>query len=61
VIMFQRRVGLENPWRVLMKRYGTPGEIAGGVSILASDDALYVTGQTLAVDGGFVAAGLLEI
>ncbi|WP_321931870.1 hypothetical protein [Paraburkholderia guartelaensis] len=44
-----------------MKRCGTPGEISGVVLILASDDAWYVTGQTLAGDGALVAAGLLEI
>jgi 3-oxoacyl-[acyl-carrier protein] reductase len=44
-----------------MRRYGSPAEIASVVSFLASEDASYVTGQTLAVDGGFMAAGLLEI
>jgi NAD(P)-dependent dehydrogenase (short-subunit alcohol dehydrogenase family) len=29
-----------------------PEDIAGVVSFLASDDAAYVTGQTIAVDGG---------
>jgi NAD(P)-dependent dehydrogenase (short-subunit alcohol dehydrogenase family) len=33
-------------------RLGTPAEIAGPVCFLLSDDAAYVTGQTLAVDGG---------
>jgi 3-oxoacyl-[acyl-carrier protein] reductase len=33
-------------------RLGTPAEIAGPVCFLLSDDAAYVTGQTLTVDGG---------
>ena len=34
-------------------RFGTPGEIAKAVVFLASDDASYVTGTELFVDGGF--------
>jgi 3-oxoacyl-[acyl-carrier protein] reductase len=42
-------------------RYGTPEEMAAMVSFLASDDASYVTGHTFPVDGGLLAAGVLEI
>lgn len=35
-----------------MKRAGTPHDVAGLVSFLASDDASYITGQTINIDGG---------
>jgi len=38
--------------RVALGRLGKPEEIAAAVGYLASDDAAYVTGQTLVVDGG---------
>ncbi len=41
------------------RRYGTPEEIAAAAVFLASDDATYITGHTLNVDGGFLAAGLM--
>ena len=37
---------------VPMKRYGKPEEIAAAMAFLASDDAAYITGQTLRVNGG---------
>ena len=37
---------------IAMKRYGKVEEIAGVVSFLASDDASYVTGQTIEISGG---------
>lgn len=40
-----------------MNRYATVGEIAAAVMYLVSEDAGFVTGVTLPVDGGFLASG----
>ena len=44
--------------RIPMGRFGEPEEVARAALFLASDDASYVTGHTLAVDGGYLAGGL---
>jgi len=41
-----------------LNRYGLEEEIAEAVFFLCSDKASYITGQTLAVDGGFEATGI---
>ena len=39
--------------RTILKRKQQPDDLDGVVAFLLSDDAKYITGQTLAVDGGF--------
>jgi NAD(P)-dependent dehydrogenase (short-subunit alcohol dehydrogenase family) len=42
---------------VPMRRYGKPEEIAAAMAFLASDDAAYITGQVLRVNGGMSMGG----
>jgi NAD(P)-dependent dehydrogenase (short-subunit alcohol dehydrogenase family) len=42
----------ERRQRIPMRRYGTTAEIAKTVRFLLSDDAGYITGQNIRVDGG---------
>ena len=39
----------------LLKRFGTPKEIAYGILYLACDESSYVTGTQLVIDGGWTA------
>ena len=44
--------------KTLLKELGTPEKIASVVAFLASDDAAYMTGETLVVSGGMIASRL---
>jgi len=41
-----------------LERYGTEEELAAAIFFLCSDEASYINGHTLSVDGGFAAAGI---
>jgi NAD(P)-dependent dehydrogenase (short-subunit alcohol dehydrogenase family) len=52
----QRRLWLG---RVPQGRYGEPEEVAAAIAFLLSPEASYINGHTLAVDGGFLSAGVI--
>ena len=41
-----------------MKRFGKAEELVGAAVLLASDAASFITGQAIAVDGGFLCSGV---
>lgn len=51
-----RQIKRQSLERVVLKRFGRPEEIARVAAFLASDDASYIIGQTLVVDGGLTGA-----
>ena len=40
----------------LVRRWGKPEDVAGIAAFLASDEASFITGETINVDGGSIAA-----
>ncbi|HUA87184.1 MAG TPA: SDR family oxidoreductase [Bryobacteraceae bacterium] len=50
--------GSEMLARTPMRRFGRPEELVGAAVLLASDGASFITGQSIAVDGGYLASGV---
>jgi len=50
------RQGNDRLAQIPMQRFGEPAEVATVIRFLASDDASYVTGQTITIDGGMTNA-----
>jgi NAD(P)-dependent dehydrogenase (short-subunit alcohol dehydrogenase family) len=50
--------GREILMRTPMKRFGRLEELVGVAVLLASDGASFLTGQCIAVDGGYLASGV---
>jgi NAD(P)-dependent dehydrogenase (short-subunit alcohol dehydrogenase family) len=50
--------GKELLMRTPMGRFGAPEELVGAAVLLASDGASFITGQSIAVDGGYLASGV---
>jgi NAD(P)-dependent dehydrogenase (short-subunit alcohol dehydrogenase family) len=50
--------GKEFLLRTPMRRFGQQSELIGAAVLLASDAASFITGQCIAVDGGFLASGV---
>jgi citronellol/citronellal dehydrogenase len=61
--MEQYEPELREHWRrsVPLGRFGTPDEVAATVAFLATDAGAYITGTTIAIDGGADAWGLAEL
>jgi NAD(P)-dependent dehydrogenase (short-subunit alcohol dehydrogenase family) len=46
--------------KIPLGRYGTPEEVGHAVAYLASDQAAYITGAVLKMDGGLILPGMPE-
>jgi NAD(P)-dependent dehydrogenase (short-subunit alcohol dehydrogenase family) len=53
--------GRELRMRTPMDRFGQSEELIGAAILLSSDAASFITGQSIAVDGGFLASGVNQI
>jgi 3-oxoacyl-[acyl-carrier protein] reductase len=51
-----RSIRERNLERILLRRFGKASEVAAVTTFLASDEASYIAGQTIIVDGGLTAA-----
>ena len=43
--------------RTPLRRWGVPADIAGATLFLCSDQASWITGETITIDGGFSTVG----
>lgn len=50
--------GKELTLRTPMARFGNVEEVVGAAAFLASDESAFITGQIIAIDGGFLASGV---
>ncbi len=50
-----RQIKQQNLDRILLRRFGVADDVAAAIAFLASEDAAYIVGQTLVVDGGLSA------
>jgi 3-oxoacyl-[acyl-carrier protein] reductase len=56
--MLTEEAKAERVRRIPAGRLGTPDEVASVVAFLVSDDAQYMTGCSLPIDGGLIFAGI---
>lgn len=53
-LTYEQDLAIEGPLH-LLNRFGTPQEVANAILFLASDEASFITGTCLMVDGGYTA------
>jgi NAD(P)-dependent dehydrogenase (short-subunit alcohol dehydrogenase family) len=53
-LTYEQDLAIEGPMH-LLNRFGTPDEVANAILFLASDEASFITGTCLMVDGGYTA------